>query len=96
MNTMSAQRYFRELQAPFDWQLEPAEKEIAIELARAHGARVVIPAWHEYQKRSPLSTFAEFRDWFSASRETEEGHEAERIKRESSPLADFWRKTGKL
>lgn len=92
---MGIERYLRELQAPYDWQLEPGEKQTAILLAHQYGARAVIAGWHRFQAANPLSNMEEFQAWFTAERAQGEAV-ADRTRREESPLRDFWEKTGKL
>ncbi len=65
---MTREEYFRRLQAPFDWKLEPEEEEVAVRMAKQHGGQVVMKAWHAFQKENPLRTFAEFESRFEEYR----------------------------
>lgn len=61
---MKREEYFRRLQAPFDWDLEADEQEIAVRMAKEHGGETVLKAWHAFQSRNPCSTFGEFEGRF--------------------------------
>ncbi len=70
---MKREEYFRRLQAPFDWELESDEQEVAVRMAREHGGEAVLKAWHAFQAHNPCSTFGEFEGRFEEYRNAEGG-----------------------
>ena len=57
--------FFRRVRILYKWELTEKEKEIMYQMAKEHGAGLILENWELFQNRNPGHPAWDFQEWYT-------------------------------